>query len=152
MYLITCSSRLCPLFFTDLILRATAEGGTVERHTAFALLGAWRAQKLMLWILKQRSSKSCEKHDALSQLCLKGSFARVPEPTWGRFQIPPSGHDPTPVAGSLSARLRAAQSAGLGLPVQGLVRPDGMQSQCSVSRLGFHLIINVHQDPRKTNF
>lgn len=44
LYFITCQSRLCPLFLTDL----TAKGDTVAKHVGFALLGAQRAQKLLL--------------------------------------------------------------------------------------------------------
>lgn len=90
------------------------------------------------------SSKSCENHDTLSQFCLKESFEWVPEPIWGKFQIPSSGHDrSTPTAHSLPTRPRAAECAGLGQQIPGFGAASWNTEPAFVLRLGFHLIINI---------
>lgn len=99
MYLVTCTSWFCPLFLLDLTLSAVAEGGIVERHAAFALFGARRAQKLMLWTPKLSALPRAVKIlTLLSQFCLQGSFVWASEPIWVKFQIPSSGYHPPPLA------------------------------------------------------
>lgn len=116
----------CPLFLTNLILKSYSWGRYSEKICCVCLTRSLKSSETHAVNPKtQCSSKSCENHDALSQFCLKGSFAWVPEPTWGQFQIPISGHW-LPVAHPLPTRRRTAASVqDCGSRSKAAVPPNG---------------------------
>lgn len=84
-------------FFLLTLLKAmVAEGVTVKRHVAFALFGAWRAQKLMLWIPKLSAPQELWKSwyfvtilpERVFGTSSRANLRSIPDPTLWAWDLP----------------------------------------------------------------